>query len=126
MEKYQDGVRVKNFYSLSLIQIRRNIVHYRNDELFRFWLAVANARRYRNSEVENRLSSVLDRLGNAIASGKEPPEKQGAPSVSTLRTEKDEVFEILAKWKNNAVSRGQEQARKDCEKIIKFLRTVCP
>lgn len=78
------------------------------------------------SEVENRLSSVLDRLGNAIASGTESPEKQGAPSVSTLRTEKDEVFEILAKWKNNAVTRGQEQARKDCEKIIKFLRTVCP
>lgn len=78
------------------------------------------------SEVENRLSSVLDRLGNAIASGKEPPEKQGAPTVSTLRTEKDEVFEILTKWKNNAVARGQEQARKDCEKIIKFIRTVCP
>lgn len=76
------------------------------------------------SEVENRLSSVLDRLGNAI--GKEPPEKQGAPTVSTLRTEKDEVFEILTKWKNNAVARGQEQARKDCEKIIKFIRTVCP
>lgn len=49
MEKYQDGVRVKNFYSLSLIQIRKNILHYRNDEdMFRFWLAVANARRYRN------------------------------------------------------------------------------
>lgn len=77
------------------------------------------------SEVENRLSSVLERLGNAISSGKEP-EKEGAPTVSTLRTEKDEVFEILTKWKNNAVTRGQEQARKDCEKIIKFLRTVCP
>lgn len=49
------------------------------------------------SEVENRLSAVLYRLGTAISSGKEPPEKQGAPTVSTLRTEKDEVFEILAK-----------------------------
>lgn len=78
------------------------------------------------SEVENRLSAVLYRLGTAISSGKEPPEKETAPTVSSLRTEKDEVFEILAKWKNNAVSRGQEQARKDCEKIIKFLRTVCP
>lgn len=47
-------------------------------------------------------------------------------SASGLQERKKEALSILDKWRLSARTSGRRQAEADCDKIISFVREICP